>query len=190
MTGRDRKALMVGGAVVGLALLVLRVGPWGWRTVQETRAELQARAELLGRVQADVRLAAGLEDSAGVIRARMAALAPKLLAGGTAGEAAADLGSRLAAAAERHSVRVSRTDPVADSVVQDRLGQVVLRAALESDTRGLFGLLQAVGEETAVLVADDLRIAVADPHVPGDRPELLRTELTLRGWYLPGKRSP
>jgi hypothetical protein len=185
MTARDRRALIVGAGLVGLALLGLKVGPWGWRTLRDTRIELQARAELLARMAADVRSAPRLEDSAVVIRSRMAALAPALLTGGTAGEAMADLGSRLAAAAERHRVRLNRTDQVVDSAAADGLVRVTLRAALESDTEGLLKLLDAVGKETAVLVVDEVRIAVIDPNVPADRPELLQTELTLGGWYLP-----
>ena len=145
----------------------------------------EARAELLARMRADIRSADELEDSATVIRRRMASLAPAFLTGGTAGEAAADLGSRLSAAAERHRVRVSRTDHVADSSRTERLGRVTLRLALESDTRGLLGLLDAAAKESAVLVVDELRIAVVEPHVPADRPEVLQSELTVRGWYLP-----
>jgi hypothetical protein len=187
VTLRDRRALIAGGAVVGLAILILKLGPWAWQTVIEQRTELQARAELLERMRADVRSAARLEDSGVVVKGRLAMLAPKLLTGRTTSEATADLGARLAAAAVRHRVRVSRTDPVIDSTERRGIGPVALRAVLESDTRGLFGLLEAVGREPAVLVIDSLRITVADPLVPADRAELLRTDLTVSGWFLSAK---
>jgi len=187
---RDRRALLVGAAVVGLAILILKLGPWTWRSVMEQRAELQARAELLERMRAEVRSAAQLEDSGAVIKGRLVMLAPKLLTGRTTSEAAADLGARLAAAAARHRVRVSRTDPVIDSTEQRGMRPVALRAVLESDTRGFFGLLEAVGREPVVLVIDSMRVTVADPHVPADRTELLRTDLTVSGWFLSARESP
>ncbi len=189
MNSRDRRALITGGAFVGLAILILKLGPWVWRTVVEQRAELQARAELLERIRAEVRSAAQLEDSGIVVKGRLATLAPKLLTGRTAPEAAADLGARLATAAARHRVRVSRTDPVIDSTERRGMGPVALRVVLKSDTRGLFGLLEEVGREAAVLVIDSLRVTVADPVVPADRVELLRSDLTVGGWFLSAKES-
>ncbi|MGH7526484.1 MAG: GspMb/PilO family protein [Gemmatimonadales bacterium] len=189
MNARDRRAIVFGAAVVGLAMLVLKVGPWGWRGAEEAGAELRGRAELLERMSADVRASAMLEDSATVVRSRLAALAPGLLAGGTAAEAAADLGARLAVFAERHRVRVSRTDPVPDSIEGGALVRVAVRAAFESDTRGLLTFLESVGRDPVVLVVEEVRIAVADPFVRRDRPELLHTELVVRAWFMPAKRS-
>lgn len=174
---------------MGLALFLLKLAPWGWRAVTDAQAELRSRAELLERMRADIRAADLLEDSAVVVKTRLATLAPRLLTGPTGAEARADLGARLAAAAARHRVRVSRTDPVADSVERWGLGWVAVRTTLESDTRGLLGFLEAVRQEPAVLVIDGLGIAVADPLVPADRPEQLRTDLTVRGWFLPGGAS-
>jgi hypothetical protein len=186
---RDRRALIAGGAAVGLAILIVKLGPWAWRTVMEQRAELEARAGLLERMRADVRSADRLEDSGVVVKGRLATLAPKLLTGRTSAEATADLGARLVAAAVRHRVRVSRADPVIDSTERWGIGRVALRATLESDTRGVFELLDAVGREPAVLVIDGLAITVADPHVSGDRPELVRTDLTVRGWFVSTRAS-
>lgn len=189
MNGRDRRALMLGGLVVGIAVAGLRLAPWGWRSASEARAGLVARAELLGRMRAEIVSAAALEDSGAVVRDRMAALAPTLLTGGTRSEATADLGVRLSAAARRNRVKVSRSDPVPDSADAGALRRVVLRAAIESDTGGLLALLQALAQESAVLVVGELRTAVADPHVERSQPELLHTELTVQGWYLTGAKA-
>ncbi len=190
MNHRDRRALLAGGILVALAVLALRVAPWGWRRVTEARAELQARAELLARMREEVASAATLEDSATLVRGRMAALAPRLLAGGTGTEAMADLSSRVAAAADRHRVQLGRTEPASDSTERAGLHRATLRTTLESDTPGLLRLLEALANESAVLVVDDLRTAVADPHVGRERPEVLHTELTVHGWYLPTERAP
>jgi type II secretory pathway component PulM len=187
---RDRRALLAGGLVLGLAFVVLRLGPWMWRSATEQRTGLEARTAILERMRAEVRGAARLEDSGMVVKGRLAALAPKLLAGGTASEATADLAGRLDAAAARHRVRVSRTDPVHDTATRRLIRQVALRAELESDSRGLFELLHAVTREPAILLIDSLRIVVTDPFVPSNRPELLRTNLRLSGWFLLAKDAP
>src|SRR5207245_6591579 len=52
MTERDRRALVVGGAVTVAAALVLRVLPWGARSVLAERRHLDDRAALLARARA------------------------------------------------------------------------------------------------------------------------------------------
>jgi hypothetical protein len=189
MNLRDRRAVAIGGATVALAVLSLRIAPWAWRAIGETRAELVARVELLERARAEVASTSALEDSGVVIRGRMEDLAAALLTGGTGQEAATDLESRLKVAAARHLVRINSTEPAADSADGGGLRRVVLRAGIESDTQGLLALLQAIALESAVLVVDDIRIAVADPRVPLSRPEVLHTDLTIYGWYFPAARS-
>jgi hypothetical protein len=184
MTERDRRALAIGAVVVAVALLVLRIGPWAWRAVEQSRSRLEDRAMLLARMRAEVSSAPRLEDSGAVIRSRLAALAPALLTGKTTAEALGELGSRLSVAAERERVRVKRTEPLADSIAAGGLVPVTLRAALESDTRGMIELLGALAGEGATVVVRELKVAVSDPHVPSDRPERLQTELTITGWYL------
>jgi len=187
---RDRRALLLGGAAIGLALVALRLVPWSVVLIRGRVAALEARAELLERMRADIHSAQELEDSGAVVRRGMVALAPALLVGGTASAASADLGARLAAAAARNRIRVSRTEPVFDSAGSGALRGVGVRVALESDTRGLLQFLDALSRESSVLVLDNLRAEVADPQVPAGQPELLRTELTVRGWYLRVGTSP
>jgi hypothetical protein len=190
MTPRDRRALLIGGVLSALLLISLRAGPWGWKTLVQQRTELLARAELLARMQLDLQSEATLEDSGESVRRRLAELAPALLAAKTGSDAAADLSARVTASAERHGVRTTRKDPVVDSAARAGLGQVGLRVSLESDTKGLLGFLNDLRREPSVLVIDDLEITSDDPFVSPDRPELLRSELTVRGWYLSGKEMP
>ena len=107
-----------------------------------------------------------------------------MLAGRTAADARADLASHLAVAAERQGVRLTRTEPLPDSTLGGGLGRVALRATLESDGVGVVGLLRSLAEGDAVLAVDAVRLEVADPLVPRRRPELVRGDLTVSGWYL------
>jgi hypothetical protein len=190
VTTRDRRALIVGGVLIALSIFTLRVSPWVSRTLAEQRVQLETRAELLERMRGDVRLAARLEDSGKVVKARLAELAPRLLAARTSLDAAADLSARLTAATERHAVRVLRKDLTAGTAERGGLAQAAFRLELESDTRGLLGLLDELNRASAVLTVDSLEVTVADPFASADRPELLRSRLSVRGWFLAKKSLP
>jgi hypothetical protein len=156
--------------------------------VRDARDRLEARTELLGRMEADVRSTSRLEDSAAAVRTRVVALAPELLGPGGESEAVAALGALLSSAAERQRVRVSRTEAVPDSARAGPARRVSVRATLESETAGLLGMLEALARQRAVLTVGSLQIA-ADPPPVASAPELLHTEFTLSGWYLPARTS-
>jgi hypothetical protein len=189
MTPRDRRALLVGAATIAVAVVALRLAPLAGKQVRSAREDLEAHAELLARMQTDVRDAARLQDSAEVVRRRMAGLAGQVLSPGNEAEAAASLGALVSMAAERQRVRVSRTEAVADSARAGLARRVSLRATLESDTAGLLGLLGALARGPAVLTVADLRVAADAPPAPAAS-ELLHTEITVRGWYLPSAGTP
>jgi hypothetical protein len=188
MTTRDQQALFGGGIAVALAVILLRVGPWVWRTYTESRDELQARGEQLAWMRRQVAGARRLEDSGVVVRDAMARLAPRFLSGADATEAAADLNTRVTQAAERAHVGISRTDLVADSITAGAARRISLTATLESDTRGLFILLGLLAVGPQIAVVDEARISAEAP-VDSTAPERLHTELIVRGWYLPSDRA-
>lgn len=181
MTPRDRRALILGGAALGLAVLLFRVVPWGWGMFAGSRDALRGRAERLEWMRQRVAGTPALEDSGATVRDKMAQLAPALLAASSATEAAADLGSRLTLAAEQAHVRVSRTDALEDSAAAGLARRVSLRAGLDSDTRGLLGMLASLARDPSPVLVDELRVAAE----PATEPEALHTEITVRGWYLP-----
>src|ERR687888_267177 len=120
MTERDRRALLLGGAIVLGAVLLLRVLPWGVRRVLAAEAELRDRGALLARARADLAEAALLRDSAAALSQALVGLAPKLLSGATPAEAAADLSGRINLAASQSAAKLERVDQVPDSGVAGR----------------------------------------------------------------------
>lgn len=190
MNPRERQVLWIGGAVVLIAVVALRLGPWGWRAARHIKEEHQARAELLARVRTGVEGAGALQDSSVVIKGKLLALAPKILAGNQEPEVLADLTGRLGVAAAAHRVRLSRTTALADSARAGRLRRVSIRAALEGDTRGTLGFLAALAGGPAVLTPVDLRILAPNAATPAAGFEVLQTEVTVRGWYLARDSSP
>ena len=183
MTPRDRRALVLGAAAVA-AVLALRLAPMAIARVRSVRERQDARVELLARMRADLRGAAELQDSAEVVRRRVAGLAGQVLGPGTEAEAAASLGALVSMAAERRHVRVGRTEPAPDSARAGPARRVSLRAAIESDTAGLLGLLGALADGPTVLTVAALSVAADQPASPA-APEVLHGEITVRGWYLP-----
>lgn len=189
MTPRDRRAVLTGAAAIAVAVVALRLAPLASGQLRGARDDLDARAGLLARMRADLRDTARLQDSAEVVRHRMAGLAGRLLSPDSQAEAATALGALVSMAAERQRVRVSRTEAIADSAYAGLARRVSLRATLESDTAGLLGLLRALAGGPAVLTVGDLRVAADAPAAQGAS-ELLHSEVTVRGWYLPRAGSP
>jgi len=184
MTPRDRRALAVGALVVVGAVLGLRVLPWGLRRLGSAHALLRERAELLARTRDEMAALPTLRDSAAVLSQALVALAPQLLSGSTAAEAAADLSGRMNLAAARAPAKVDRLDPLPDSTSDGGLGRVRVHAALETDIRGLVALIRAIDTGDEVLKLDELRVEAPEPGAPVRGPEILKVEVTVSGWYI------
>jgi hypothetical protein len=167
-------------------VLLLRVLPWTVRRAIAAEAELRERAALLARARAALAEAPVLRDSAAGLAEALVGLAPQLLSGSSAAEAAADLSGRINLAAARHAAKLERVDQLPDSGRAGRLRRVRLRATLESDIRGVVGVLRAVERGEAALAVNELRIVAVDPNSRDRTPEVLRLELTVAGWFLVG----
>lgn len=190
MSPRERRALRFGIGAIVTAIAVLRLLPWGWHAGRDRAEELRSRAEVLARAQATVETAEALEDSSVAIKARLLALAPKILVGRQEAEAMADLSGRLNALASAHRVRLSRTDPVSDSTRAGELRRISVRVALESDSRGTLGFIAGLSRGPAVLVLQELRVTAANPASPAAVAEVMQTEATVQGWYLAQDSGP
>lgn len=184
MTPRDRRALLVGAAIVGAALLFGRLVPVVARHWRAGAAELADRTALLERERSDLGSIGSLEDSAKVIETRFVALAPDLLTGSTDAEGVADLEARVNLAASRHRARVIRMDQLPDSGVVARLRRVRVTVQIESDWGGVVEFLRGLDDDPAALSIGALSLSAADPLSSSARPEILRADLELSAWYL------
>ena len=171
------------------AVFLLRVLPWGVRSALGAEAGLRERAAVLARTRADLADASILRDSAVDLGRALIGLAPKILSGKTAAEAVADLSGRVNLAASEHWARLERVDPVADLTAAGRLRRVVLRATLECDVRGLIGVLQALEFGKAALGVRELRVTAVDVGSADKSPEVLKVDMMITGWFLPGREE-
>lgn len=183
MTGRDRRALVIGSAVLVVAL-ALRAVPLGAAALGRLRRDVAERGMLVLRMRAEVRSVNALADSAAEVRRRFVALAPRLLAGGTESAAEADLTGRLNLLASAHAATLGRTEALPDSARIGWLRRVTVRAVFESDLRGVLETLAAAGHGPAVLTIRSLRLAASDPASADTAPEVISAEATVSGWYL------
>jgi len=166
------------------AVLGLRVVPWAVSRAVTAHRGLRERAALLARARAELDALPRLRDSAAVLTRALVALAPRLLDGANDVEASADLAARLNHAAAHAPARLDRLDPLPDSATAGRLARTRARAALETDVRGLVALLRALDASDGLLGIEQLDVRSADPAAPERRPEILRVELVVVGWFL------
>jgi len=187
--GRRRTALLLAlGA--GLGLLLLRTVPLAVAWGRAARVALEADRVTLARLEADLAGMDALTDTTRALQARLLALAPALLTGGSAAEAQSDLVGRLTLATDRAHVRRTATEPVADSLRAGDLARVSVRLRLEGDARGLAATLAALARDPGALAIDDLRVVALDPASGDGVAERLRVELVVRGWHQLRRRGP
>lgn len=180
---RGRRTIALGAGVVLLCWLGLRVIPAAAGRVRNANEMLETRRALLERLETEL---AGLEvlaDTTKALQARVIGLAPRILSGTGGAEALNNLVGRVTLAKDRGLTKLTRTDPVPDSVVAGRLGRVALRVGFEGDIRAVVGTIRALEDDPAALVLDDLRVMALDPQSGQDVAEVLRVELTVRGWH-------
>jgi hypothetical protein len=187
---RDLRALAAGAGVVALALLVFRVVPRTIGTTIRLRERAQAKAILLVEARTSLTQEPRLEDSAATLRTRLDGLATAVLSGRSESEAWGSLSGRLNLAGSHHGAVVREAVLVTDSTAVERLHRVSGRVSLESDLRGLVATLRALEGDSVALEVSALRVVAPDPTSSPRTPELLRVELTVRGWFLANRPVP
>jgi hypothetical protein len=181
--------VLVGGVVMGAAVLGLRVGPWAVTAALGARTDLHERATLLARARAEWAALPALRDSAAVLTRAFVGLAPRVVDGPTPVEAGADLAARLHYLAARAPARLDQVDPVPDSVTAGRLARARVQVTLETDIRGLARFLADLEGGDPLLIVERLEVVATDPAAADRRPEVLRVALVVTGWFLTAPRA-
>jgi hypothetical protein len=191
MTGRERRSLWLGLLTIVGAWLLLRGGPRVVGAFAASNERLAARRNLLAETRAALASLPRMEDSAKVLTAAVAGLAPRILSGNSAAVALSDLSGRLGTIAGRHHARLLRVEPAPGADSAGALRRVAATAEFESDFQGLAELLAVLAQDTLVIVVDRLQVSSeAASTTPPSTPERLEIELRLSAWYLVGGGSP
>ena len=187
MTPRDRRALLVGGAAVFGALVMLRVLPWTVAAVGRLRERTAQQSAAASRARAVLAVAPAARDSLTRVLNAIVALAPQLVDVHSAAEAQASLSALVSLAANRHGLKVARLDPL-PPLPDSSAGvfrRVTVHAELEGDVAGLAGLLRAVETSEPLLSVVSLAVSAPDPYAHPNAPEVLHLEIDVMGYYLP-----
>jgi hypothetical protein len=183
LSSRDRRTLMIGGAVIA-TLIVLTRGVPLWRAwVSEARAGAEEQARAATDADALVAGARAMRDTLTARNARYVALAPALIAGNTPAEASATLASLLSSAASVAGVKLGAVQlrPVIDTGAQRTFVRIGVHADVVGDIRGITTLLASLEHGPARLRVRDVTITQPDAASPDDRVEALRADLTVEG---------
>lgn len=189
MSATQRRALGVGASIVACAWLLLRGVPVVLRYERTVAAQVAVRTDSLARLKDDLRAIGALEDSARFIRDRLVGLAPQLLGGANAADAAAELASLLRGSVDGKHARVERLSTAPDTVRSDGIRRVHASLEIETDAAGIQQLLIRMGEGNPLLIVDGIHIVTDDAAatVPGER---LRARLEVWAWWLPARGEP
>lgn len=170
--------------------LALRAAPAAVGRIDDASELLASRRALLQRLEQELAGLDAMADTANQLQARVVGLAPRILTGTSPAEAAADLVGRITHATDASSVKLTSAEPVPDSTVAGGLRRVAVRMGFEGDIRGVVGTLRALERDPGALQLDDLSVLSMEPTGEENRPEVLRAELTVRGWHQAKVKTP
>ena len=190
LSRRDRRTLVVGGAVVVGLLLFGRLLPaWrDWeREVRASASELRAEVRRAEREAAYVELA---RDSLAARNVRYLALAPRLVGSGSATSVAASLSALVADAAMTAGTRLGATQLQTDSSTMGPFTRVGVRGELTGDVRGVTSFIAGLERGPVLLAVRELSITQPEPGAPADRMEALTVHFLVEGLALAPRRGP
>lgn len=188
MTPHERNVVRAGVVIVAAGWTVLRGLPAAIEAERATRERIEAKAELLATGRADVASLDSLERAAHLVKGRVAAIAPLLLSGGSASEAASDFSAQVRAVLESQGARVNALQPMDDSATAGDLRRIRLRVELTTDLEGLFATLRALDLYPVIIRISLVRV-VANDGADGGAYESLSVELGLAALYLQNRRE-
>lgn len=183
MNIRDRRVMVAGLVTLAGLTVALRIAPWAVKGIAASRNRAITLATSLERQRALVTSRLSLRDSTGEAAAALVQLAPQLLAGRTPADAGAALASWVTTSSAQHALRVRRVESRPDSA-SGIIRPVTVVAELEGDVRGVTRFVGEVEEGSPLLTVRALAITALDPGAAPAAAEVLRLEVTIRGWFL------
>lgn len=183
MTARDRRAVLLGAAILLGVAAIVRGGPATVRGLAGLRERAAERQAALARSRDLLARSPLIRDSLALAAAAVVKLAPQLIEGRTRAEAAAALAALVSLDAGRSALKVLRLAPSGDSAA-GILQPVRVTAELEGDVRGLTQFLATLERRHPLLSA--VAFAVTAPEVTPrpNAPEALHLEVEVQGWFL------
>lgn len=184
MIPRDARAIRLGAAAILGALVMLRGVPAAVRAVTWLHQRATTQAQVAARSRDLLAASAATQDTLSEVLRGIVGLAPTLVDGHSAAEAAASLSGMVSHAANRTALKVLRLDPLPDSAA-GVFGRVSVHAELEGDVAGAARLVRALETGAPLLSVTALAVSATDPWPRSGSGEVLRVEMDVSGFYLP-----
>lgn len=178
---RERRVLVAGAVVIAAALTATRGVPAWWRWTQGVRASASETEVEAARVERSVGLLPATLDTLEQRKERFVALAPDLLSGRDATQAAVALTALVSQAAQAAGMQLGALSVSHDSAGDGLLKTVAVRGDARGDVHGVMAFLGTLERGPLLLAVRDLAISQAEPAAPASRPEELRVQFRVEG---------
>ena len=181
---RDRRTLLIGGAIIGGLILTLRGVPsWiAWRAEQRGAAAFaMARATQVESTVSDFSVTL---DTLEARAARLMRVGGAFLVADTLAHAESILSEVIAEAARVSMVRIESMETRLLMSGRGTLPRVTLEMRATGDITGLSALIRHLESGPTMIAVRKLRVRPQNPASPGDQPEVLAFGLTLEALVL------
>jgi len=178
MNRRERRAIAVGAAIIGLTLFV-RIAPAAVENVRAWRANGLDAQLTLRRAQEILKGREAVSDSLSEALAQVDALQGKLLRAEDSADAADELTWVISSTAEQAALKITTLRTMSDSESHP-LERITAEVQLEGDIRGLSRFLRALETAETILTVNALSVATDDP---GAQMEKLKVLLEVSALY-------
>lgn len=184
LSARDRRAVMVGGAIVFGSFLGFRAIPeWTeWRT-----QALRSAAELKQSLARSESLLAAFPDSLNSLETRLARFKERevgLVVGSEPDELEGSVTRLVEDAAHRSTVRILALDAEVREGEADAFRRVFVRGRAVGDVTGLATMLHALEGGPRLLAIRELAVTAHDVRTPDDQAEQLGLRFTIEALAL------
>lgn len=177
LSGRDRRALMIGVAII-TGSTVLTSGIPAYARLHESMArEAWLATGEAERVSGALRRAAATEAALQDAHERFLALAPRLIGGREPATMAASLAASVAGAADLARLELRSLTPVGDSARGQAFQRVALRAEAVGDLRHLLEFLEHLGALGPAITIQEVTVEQAHFPLADGEPEQLTVRL-------------
>lgn len=184
MSGRDRRTLGIGAAVILVLVLFSRGLPAWRRWDADTRASAAEMAAEAARAESTVRLLPASLDSLQARRARYVELGRGVLDGESTAAAGASLASLVSGAAARAGVQIGSVQVRPDSAGAGTFMRIAVLADGTGDLPAITRMLQILEGGRELLAVRELSITQPNPGGPAEQPEALRMDIRVEGLAL------
>lgn len=181
LSQRERRVVLIGGAVLVAAVTCLRGIP-AWRTwLTETRAMADVSIAELARTRSGIAGMPALRDSLIARNERYIVLAPSILTGTSHGAVGASLASIVSGAAAGAGLELGAVSIRLDTTEKSVFSRPSVRGDARGDVTGLTRFLVALERGPTMLVIRTLAVTQPEPGAGSDRSETLRIEFAVEG---------